>query len=70
MSSVFRGLMNQKYAVCFTLLFFFVVHTPQADAQEWTGGGDGASFNDANNWSDGTVPGVDDLALILSLIHI
>ena len=37
--------------------FLFAGAPPAEGAQTWDGGGDGTSWNDANNWSGNTHPG-------------
>ena len=66
MSLAFRSLIDRKVSLVFMVLILFVPWASQANAQQWTGDGDGSSWNDAGNWDTGSVPGVDDFAIIFT----
>ena len=42
----------------------FTITEPTAQVETWTGGGDGKSWNDPNNWSSDTIPGSTDTVVI------
>ena len=56
----------RKFLSIFILLLISLIHYAQAADRVWLGGAD-TNFHDANNWQDGILPGVHDIAVFNGL---
>ena len=60
-----------KLLAMLCIVLFSATATPLLAADiTWTGGGDGSSWNDSNNWDTGTVPTNEDIAYISGSAHV